>query len=288
MGFIWTLIGLAGALVIAGLVFRSTPGRREYLVFAFVARIGLPLTEYVHQRIDRRIWDRLRGSAVGALVALTIYALVLGLWPEFWPVGLAGATINGLLAAFVGVGGAVPAMRQFIALAPATPRIARAHAPTLPDYVHPGWVVAAFGLTVVDAGISTALLLGLIPGTTRGGLPLPAVAALAVLAAAGVVAAAGLTAFFLSVPQPASSELELQWDDALRAYALRDLWIAAIALSTAACVAGLSSLVDETSPLTYAGLVIGLSPLFLMQVRPSRRFRSRLWQPSAALRPSRC
>ena len=238
--------------------------------------------------MNRRLWNRYKGTLIGSLVAVLVFALLYAITQGAWPIGVSGTATTGVFGAAMALGEAVSALRQFIAPQPDAARFARVQAPTLTDYVHPGWMIAATILAVVGAGMSTALLLGVKPAALPVGLPLGAVCLLAVLAVAGVTVAAALSSKFLAVPQPASSELELQWDDALRAYALRDLWIASIALSTAAFVAALSWLLDFSSPYSYLGLIVGLSPLVLLNLPVSRRPLSRLWQHSRASDPSRC
>ncbi|POH69465.1 hypothetical protein C3B60_03100 [Cryobacterium zongtaii] len=288
MGFVLGFIGAMTALLLVTFWYGSTRRRREVEVFAFIERIGLPMTDHVYSRVDRRLRARSKGATAGGLISLFAFAVLFGITLDYWPIGVAGASTTGILTAALALGGAVSALGQFTAPQPGAPRFARAQSPSLGDYVHPGWVLGAAVLAVVSAALSIALFIGLRPTTLQGGLPLGAVLALAVLALTGIVAVAALSSMLLAVPQPASSELELQWDDALRAYALRDLWIASIALSTAAFVAGFSWLFDYSSPFVFVGLVVGLSPLWLVNLPVSRRPIGRLWEPSATTDPSRC
>lgn len=288
MGFVLGLIGTMGILLLVTFWYGDTRRRREVEVFAFIERVGLPMTDHVYKRVDRRLRTRSKGATVGGLISLFVFAILFGIRLDLWPIGVAGASTTGVFAAALALGGAVSALGQFTVPRPGAPRFARAQSPSLADYVHPGWVIGAVVLAAVSAAISIALVFGLGPTTGHGGLPLGAVLCLAILALAGIVAVAALSSMLLAVPQPASSELELQWDDALRAYALRDLWIAAIALGTAAFVAGFSWLFDYSSPFVLVGLVVGLAPLWLVNLRVSRRPIGRLWQPSTTTGPSRC
>lgn len=287
MGFVLGFIGAMAALLLVTFWYGSTKRRREVEVFAFIERIGLPVTDPVYGRVDRRLRARSTGSTIGALIALCAFAVLVAFTQEYWPIGVAGASTTGILAAALSLGGAVSALGQFTSPQPGAPRLARAHSPSLADYVHPGWVFGAAGLAVVSAALSVTLFVGLTPAAREGGLPLGAVLALGVLAVAGIAAATALSSMLLAVPQPSSSELELQWDDALRAYALRDLWIASIALSAAAFVAGLSWLFDYGSPYAFVGVIVGLSPLWLLSLPVSRRSQWRLWQPASASESSR-
>ena len=103
------------------------------------------------------------------------------------------------------------------------------------------------------------------------------VAVLAVLSVAGVACAAFLTRRLLEIPQSASDEVELEWDDALRAHALRDVWIASIGLSAATVVSACSWMFNDASPGLYVGILIGIAPLFFLEFRPSSRPSRRLW-----------
>jgi len=279
MTFAWALLAISAAMLLLGLVYRSARRRREYLVLAFTERIGYPVSTSVIGLVDRRIRDRLFGFTLGGLAALLGFGMVIWIWPEFSLTGLAGFAVSGILMAAPATGGAVFALRQF-SLSPesGTSRVARLDAPTLPDYVNPGWFWAAAGATVFGVALTAGLLTGALPPTPgNAGPPLAGVAALAAFSIIGLVGATLLSRRLLAIPQPASTELELQWDDALRAFALRDIWIASIGLSTATFVAACSWVLDTSSPSFYAAALIGSAPLIFLSLPASKRSCHRLW-----------
>lgn len=279
MAFVWGILAVAGVGLVLGLVYRSARRRREYLVLAFTDRIGFPVTPVVIDRVDRRIRDRFVGFTAGGLAALTGFAAVLLVDPQFIPTGLAGFATGGILMAAMATGGAISALRQFpLSRGDDASRVARLDAPTLSDYVNPGWFWAAAGATAFGVALTAGLLTGALPSIPgNAGLPLAGVSALATLSTVGLVGATLLSRRLLTVPQPVSTELELQWDDALRAYALRDIWIASIGLATSTVVAACSWVLDAGSPSFYAAALIGATPMILFSLPASRRSGQRLW-----------
>jgi hypothetical protein len=283
MAFVWGIIAFGGAAFLLQLVVGPRRRRREYLVLAFTERFELPVTATVVDVIDRRIRNRSIGQALGGLVAVLGFAAVVLVAPGLVPVGIAGFATTGILVAGMAAGGAVLAAREFPAPAghDAT-RVARLDTPTLGDYIHPAWVwVAGIG-----AGAAVALSLGLLTGAIPGdsgaaGMSLAGVAVLAVLSVAGVACAAFMTWRLLGIPQLAADEVELEWDDALRAHALRDVWIASIGISAATVVSASSWMFNAASAGLYVGILIGIAPLLFLEFRPSSRPSRRLWRHSA-------
>ena len=135
-------------------------------------RIGLPLNDQVLDAVDRRIWHGQIGLGIGGLVALAGFAFLL-IWPPFIPTGAAGIAVGSILWAAMAIGGALSALEQFASPAPGRQRFARAKAPGLTDYVHPGWVWCAAVTTAIAAILTAAILLGLRGGATNVGLPCP-------------------------------------------------------------------------------------------------------------------
>ena len=263
---------------IFALVYRSARSRRESVVLGFTMRIGLPLNDEILDAVDRRVWHGLIGLSIGGLVALAGVVLLL-IWPQFIPTGGAGFAVGSVLWAAMAIGGAVSALEQFASPAPGYQRFARARTPGLTDYVHPGWVWGAAATTAIAAVLTAAVLLGVRGGAVDVGLPLPGLVALTILALVGAIGVALLGRRLLAVSQPVSAELELQWDDALRGYALRQFWIASIALSSAAIAVAYNWMVEATSIASYFGVVITLIPMLLFTLRPSKRSQRRLWSP---------
>lgn len=273
MAFTWGIIALGVAAFLLQLIIGPRHRRREYLVLAFTDRFELPVTGPVVEAIDRRIRNRSIGQALGGLAAVSGFAVVVLVAPGLVPVGIAGFATTGILVAGMAAGGAVLAARQFPAPAgPDATRVARLDAPTLGDYVHPAWVWAAGIGAVAAVALSAGLLSGAVPGDAgAAGMPLAGVATLAASAVAGVACAAIITRRVLAIPQPASDEVELEWDDALRAHALRDIWIASIGLGAATVVSAFSWMFNAASPGLYVGILIGILPIFFLELPPSSR-----------------
>ncbi|MGO4103624.1 hypothetical protein AB4Y63_06705 [Leifsonia sp. YAF41] len=284
MAFTWGILAVAAVGLILGLIYRSARSRREYLVLAFTDRIGLPVTPEIVDRVDRRIRDGYIGFSLGALVALVTFGMVVLVAPQLVPTGLAGFAVSGVLMAAPATGGALSTLRQFpLRGGSGTSRVARLEAPTLTDYVNPGWVWAATGGTAFGASLTIGLVTGALPTNPgNAGLPLGGVVALSVLSIVGLIGVVVLSRQLLTISQPAATELELQWDDALRASALRDIWIASIGLATATIVSACSWVLDMSSPSYYAIMLLGTAPMILLSLPVSNRSSRRLWQHSLA------
>lgn len=181
------------------------------------------------------------GLTVGCAVCIVLLASPLGTSPVY-PIAVFAPVL--LLAAMVSA--TVVALRERLFRPPlGSPRVARSRATTARDYLGPGrwilpWVLAG---AAGAAGVWAAWMLA------RGAASRPEVAVIMlVIAALAVGTAIGLPrldAAILGRPQPAGSELELAWDDALRASAVNAcrqsatvLAIAAIALAVVTVVAG--------------------------------------------------
>ncbi|MBC7596826.1 MAG: hypothetical protein H7288_23375 [Kineosporiaceae bacterium] len=285
MAIVWGIIAIGGAAFLLQLVLEPRRRRREHLILAFTDRIDLPVTAAVVDVIDRRIRNRSIRQAMGGLITVVIFAVVVLVAPGLVPVGIAGFATTGILVAGVAAGGAVSAARQFPAPAGSdATRVARLDTHTLGDYVHPAWVWAAAIGAGTAAALSAGLLSGAIPGDAdAAGIPIHGVAVLAAFSVAGVAGAALITRRLLAIPQLASDEVELEWDDALRAHALRDVWIASIGLSAAAVVSGFSWMFNAASPGLYVGILIGIAPLLLLEFRASTRSSRRLWRRSGVV-----
>lgn len=285
MAFVWALIAITGAAFLLQLVFGPGARRRRYLVAAFTDRFDLSVTAPVVNVVDRRMRNRSIGQAAGGLAVVLGFASVVLVAPGLVPVGIAGFATTGILVAGMTVGGAVSATRQFPAPGgPDATRVARLGAPALGDYVHPAWVWTAAIGAATAAALAVGLLTGAIPGdAAAAGIPLAGVAVLAALSIGGVAWAATITRRLLAIAQLASDERELEWDDALRAYALRDIWIASIGFSAATVVSAFSWMFNAPSPGFFVGVLIGIAPLLFLRFRPSSRSSRRLWQHTDAV-----
>ena len=243
MTLAWTLVAVAVAVFLLDILVGPGRRRRERVLLAFTESVDLPVTAEVVALIDRRIRDRSVGQDASGLAAVLGFAMVLLLSPDSVPLGAAGLATMGISVAAMAAGGGVSALRQFPApRGPGASRVARLDSPTLTDYLHPAWIWTSAIATATAAVCVVWLLIAAAPGDAGTGvLPVEGNVALAAVSLAGVASAAILSRRLLGIPQSASDEQELHWDDALRAYALRDIWIGSIAINTATPVATLST-----------------------------------------------
>ncbi|MFD4959779.1 hypothetical protein [Microbacterium sp. NPDC058389] len=133
--------------------------------------------------------------------------------------------------------------------APAAPRIARAKALQVRDYL-PTWAALLPAWLLAAAVLACALLAAM---TSVGAIaPLSAIVAVAALAFAGLAAAACRVAEHrvLAQPQPASDTLELAWDDLFRVGAF-------VSLRMSAAMAAWLPLGLALTGIVYAAIGIG-------------------------------
>ena len=193
---------------------------------------GLPLTAAVAEPVVARIRRRQRGMLMGGLSGLglgTALAITTG-----------GADTGGgaapLVLSFVGLtfGGAWAIASHRPEPTPARPVVARSRTTRLADYLTRGerfglWVAPA-GL-VVGAAAGVVLLMWLPPAIRDGQIVVGLVGSGLFLLAWG--AAVLSVSRVLAAPARSGSDLELAWDDAERAGALRELSNLAVATSCA-------------------------------------------------------
>lgn len=254
--------------------------------------VDLGLDPAVADVVAARLVRRERAGALGGLV--------LSLPVAWWASGALGSdgAASGFLLVAVGllagraIGCALVSWRESARREPGGARVARASTPAHGDYVarHERWgswgmaavaVLLGLGLPVLDrVGL---VELGAIPG---------ALVVLCVVAPPVAVLLDELVArWLLGRPQVARSQVELAWDDALRARTLRDMVTVTIVVAAYAPL-GLLAAVGESLeggwPANPAiGVVNGLALLLLVgmgvmgatsiALRPQRHFRRALW-----------
>lgn len=293
---------ILGAAVVPGLAVVTAKGRLR-LAHRVARKVDLALDEPVGSAVVRRLAHReLVASAVATAAGV---AALLAIAPLDTSGGAAQYDLVWLVVAVLGgraLGASASAVYETLGRAPRTSvRIARASTPVHGDYVAPiervgAWVAAAFsgvlsvGLVVVEA--TGAVDLADPPRTWF---------VLAVAAPAAAVALDEAVARrVLARPQWAGTTLELAWDDALRARALRDLVTVPLTVGLVAPLVLLGVVgegLDGGWPENPAvGLVSGLVPLVLLVAlvagavaatqRPEHYFRQRLWDaPGPGVRP---
>lgn len=203
----------------------------------------------------RRICNHERWTVVGGLIGVALGAVGSTSLPSIWE-GANGSVIfagGGFGAAFGGVIAMLTSLRQ----APtATPRVARSTAIELADYLPRGGLASRrlAPLLSVLAGLLAFALLSFVP---RQDWPLTwpwVVALLIVLTLVSTVAITLVSHRVLERGQEAASDLELAWDDLVRAKSLRSLWGNVSALSAFSIVAAFSMVGDTVMrPDTLAG-----------------------------------
>lgn len=219
---IWIVIALmcfvmpAVALTGGG---RKVPGRQALTKYA--REVGLPLTDDVARPVIDRIRRRERGAAMGALAAIVLGALasIVIDGSESW-----GALVIVLAGAGAGFGGAWALAAHRPASTSDRPVVARVRSVALADYLTPAerFALNVAPLTLlVGAAVGTALLRQL-PADVRGsGIAIGLIGTVIALMTWGFAVLA--LHRVLAAPARSGSDLELAWDDAERAFGLRQV-----------------------------------------------------------------
>lgn len=251
-----------------------------------------PMEAAVAARLGRRLQVGALAGAVGVWVTLAVLAPVGATSPAgYGPLFVVAGYFVGHAAGFWLV-----AWYETHRPVPPGPRLARASSPTHDDYVARyerwgAWGAAVFAtllaLAVLVADRTGALDLGVVPW----GL----VVATATLPWVAIVADEVVARRLLDRRQVAGSQLELAWDDALRAQTLRDMVLVPIVAGVYLPIALLGRLgeaaeggwpanpvVGLTSGLVLAIFVAGFVLAMISVARgPERHFRTRLWGEAA-------
>ncbi|GAA1625176.1 hypothetical protein [Georgenia ruanii] len=288
---------ILGAAAAPGLTALAGRGRRR-LAHRVARKVDLALDPPVGAVVVRRLAHReLVASATGTAAGLATLLAVA-------PLGTAGEPgqydLMWVLVAVLGgraLGAAAAAVYGTLGRAPrAAVRIARASTPAHRDYVPPMERVGAWVAAGVAATLSLALVVLDATGAVDLGDPPPLAFVLAAVAPAAVAALdEALARRVLARPQRAETTLELAWDDALRARALRDMVTVPLTIGVVAPLVLLGVVgagLEGGWPANPAvGLVAGLVAAVLFGVlvvvlvaatvsaaqRPERYFRQRLW-----------
>lgn len=268
------------------------PRDRSVAADRLARSVDLALDGTVEDAVATRLVRRERAGALGSL----LLGLPVGLWAAR-PDATSGAE-TGLLLVVVSllagraIGCAIVSWVESARRESAGPRVARASTPSHGDYVarHERWG------SWVMAGVAVLLGLGLAALGRAGVVESAAIpgglVALCVVAPPAAVLLDELAArWLLNRPQVARSQVELAWDDALRARTLRDMITVTLVVGAYAPLALLATVgagleggwpanaavgvVDGLVLLLLAGLaVMGVTSLVL---RPQRHFRRVLW-----------
>jgi hypothetical protein len=249
----WIYLLLMASMVVVA-VDAASPGRNGKQLAKLAARMSLPLTPEVEPLVRARLRRRAWGVGLGGGLALVV-VLGIGLaLPELRASAFAAVAV--FFAGFAGMGVGAASAAAVAVPRPAADevRVARAAPPRVSDYVGPS---ERIGPRVV-AGLALAAFVvgGVVAVTGLGGVFVPlslgewvtsAAGATTLVAVAALVAAEVAMARLVDRGQPALSELDLAWDDALRSMALRDLVTAPVVLGFVGVVGSMIVLGDAAS-----------------------------------------
>jgi hypothetical protein len=249
----WIYLLLMASMVVVA-VDAASPGRNGKQLAKLAARMSLPLTPEVEPLVRARLRRRAWGVGLGGGLALVV-VLGIGLaLPELRASAFAAVAV--FFAGFAGMGVGAASAAAVAVPRPAADevRVARAAPPRVSDYVGPS---ERIGPRVV-AGLALAAFVvgGVVAVTGLGGVFVPlslgewvtsAAGATTLVAVAALVAAEVAMARLVDRGQPAMSELDLAWDDALRSMALRDLVTAPVVLGFVGVVGSMIVLGDAAS-----------------------------------------
>lgn len=261
------------------LLIRLHPGLRRYALLRYARRVDLPISTDLQARIERLFARRSLWMDLGALcgtAAVAAWAAITRPAPMEWSLWM--LVVFGALFAGGAVGAGLSAVQQATRRAdPHEPRVARPTAVALADYLiplelHGGRVLSFLPALTLAAAWGVAPSLDLAPAGSILTTGTVLIALLPLLVGAGSEAAARR---LLATPQAAGSDLELAWNDALRARVLRDLYTAPI---TVGVYATLGILIGLGGGLVDA-LVMAVLVLAVISAtqRPHRHFRRQLW-----------
>lgn len=220
---IWII--LAVAIVLGSSPFSLGRPPHTKAVNKLTNRARLPLPDHLRQPVLDRVRTQERATLAGGLGGLVLGAAAAALiaaWTGATNLGpvlvMFGTGVGLALGRFVGV------RTSATTLAPDAPRVARSRSTEVADYTSGAerLAVRLVPVAVLVALAATWVLWAFAPGAP--GVVVPALATVgAVLVVGAAMLLAGARSRVVEHPQQAHNDLELAWDDALRAEAIRDL-----------------------------------------------------------------
>jgi len=280
--FISILISI-GMIVAFALTF--VPFCARWRAHRHAASIRIDLPERLERTVAARLMAGSRGGSLGGLVFTAAAALAF-----HFEVGVGNdSQLTGLFivgSAFAGVasGTAVAALTGSRTISPDRPRVARARAVAVSDYLAPFELIGA--RIVVFAAVGVLLVTTVVAAPGAGG-SLFAIAFFAIFGALSLALFEVASRRIVDLSQPAGSTAELVWDDAIRASSLRDLVTAPLALGAYCLVFGVFGIAESsTHPAAMlvswvVGSIFALTGLaaavYSIATRPQRYFVDRLW-----------
>jgi hypothetical protein len=293
----WIILALGGALALVTFGLSFIRSLTERAAYKFSTSVGIGLTEEFLPLVRSRLVLQQRGTAITAFLALTLAAIFLTNNAELTGSTFGPLTFVGVLLAGMSAGNAATALRSHAPRDPDRPRLARARVVTVADYVAPLERRGAY--IAVTLAIAAMISFLVASGVMRRG-PLPWISTPVIL---GTLAVASLLLFEIAgsriahTGQPATSSIELAWDDALRAARLRSLVFAPLiigAYGTFASLASASTLASAATggaPVAAGFAFVNLAFTLIAMVvaiivlikQPQRFFLRRLWPEAEAV-----
>jgi hypothetical protein len=268
------LLAIIAILWLVAIFVNNTRYGRARNLRGFSRHVPLPLTDAVATAIPRRLLRESVGAALGCVPALLV-AFAMTIWSPELLNGASGSTIFPVMIAGAALGIAIASATKLGITNPDSPRMARTTVPRVTDYLSPVWIVTS--TVVCLAGIVLVALL-----LPRAAAPTPLVATAIAMLATSVLTlmlCTALSRHLLAASQPATECIELAWDDAMRAHALRGLWVAPAitGLTTAYVASGLNATGTPSVDFFPFLLAITVLQAILQLSRPGARYRRRLW-----------
>lgn len=219
----WVFFGLIAVLFLGLLIALQSEHRRDVAALQFFAAVGLPAgTDDTVATVKRRITVAGRAALSGALAGTVVAAVLLYLNPSWASSSTPLLLALPLILVGMTLGGVIVTLRDSLFPQQAdAPRLARPSTPVLADYVNARRrktpvVLLIAALAAAAAGTGLALTGSIAATAFANSAAGPAL----IVAIIAVLGAHILSARVLASPQPASTPLELAWDDALRANTL--------------------------------------------------------------------
>jgi hypothetical protein len=284
-GGAWFISIVLSLGMIVGFALTFVPFCARWSAYRHAVSIRIDLPAHLERTVAARLMARSRGGSLGGLVFTVAAALAF-----HFEIGvnhdsqLTGLFIVGSTFAGVAAGTAVAALSGSRTIAPDRPRVARARAVTVSDYLAP---FERIGARIVVYGAVGVLLVASVFAAPGAGGSLFAIAFFAIFGAVSLALFEVASRRIVDRSQPAGSTAELVWDDAIRASSLRDLVTAPLALGAYCLVFGVFGIAESsTHPAAMlvswvVGSIFGLTGLaaaiYSIATRPQRYFVDRLW-----------
>ncbi|AWB90234.1 hypothetical protein [Homoserinimonas hongtaonis] len=289
---------LAVLFVTIGVLSATTarPKRWDRAVVEFAHRSGLDIdSAAVAPTVRRRIGSLTVARLMGALIGISVTAALCLMFPS-WRTGQMAILLGTPLMFFgLTLGAVIVTLRDSLfTQSPESPRLARSMVPQPADYIDTRRRLTP---TIL---LGAALLLGLV-GTVLALVGVPAGRAYLTSPAIPLIIAACcswvinliLTRRILTRPQPASTTLELRWDDALRADTLLNLAEFVSIVCWVSVIASVYGILGGIEPAESANLIVMqmftwgmvISSLDSSLGNARRHVQWRLWPDETTLPP---